>query len=232
MHLKTYLTLVCLSIAYTGYAQQSALKLKAQVPVQFGLGYEGKITRHFSFQASAGLLTKPNSTLIIDALDAFGTDPQVTLMIEDAFNLGFVGEGGLNYNFGKNYIGIFFQVIDLHGGETPAAIVEDFFDTDVSNYPQRRNRANTTEKYLKIKSTLLQGGILYGRRFPLKDKHWEIDAEFGVSANLASETKITSDVYDLTALSKVADAEIGGYYKDYAFIPSLSVALVYKFITR
>lgn len=229
MTLKTNLILVFIFVALISYSQENALKFKVQVPVQFGLGYEGKISKHFSFQASAGLLTKPNSTLIIDALDAFGTDPQVTLMIEDAFNLGFVGEGGLNYNFGRNYIGVFFQVINLHGGETPTAIVEDFFDTDVSDYPQRRNRSTTNEKYLKIKSTLVQGGLLYGRRFPLKDKHWEIDAEFGISANLGSETKITSEEYDLTALSKVADAEIGGYYKDYAFVPSLSVALVYKF---
>jgi len=223
-----YLFIVC------GLAngQQNSLKLKAQVPVQFGLGYEGKISKRFSFQTSAGILTQPNSTVIIEVLDALGTDPQIVLMIEDAFKFGFVGEGSLNYNFGRNYVGTFFQLIALHGGDTPASLVEDYFNTDINNYPTRKGRTTTSEVYLHLTSTLYQGGLLYGRRFSLKNKRLEIDAEFGISANLGSQSKLTSDTRDLTALSTAADTELAGYYSEYAFVPSLTVCLVYKLNTR
>jgi hypothetical protein len=229
MSLKINFTVASLFVTcILGYAQQSALKLKIQVPVQFGLGYEGKISKHFSFQASAGALTPPNSTLIINTLDALGTDPQVVLMIKDAFQFGFVGESGVNYNFKKNYVGIFFQLIDLHGGDTPTSLVEGYFNTSITGYPAKKGRTAANEKFLHLKSTLYQGGILYGRRFPFKNEHWEIDAEAGISANLSSQSKLTSDERDLSALSKLADAELAGYYKDYAFVPSLAVFLVYK----
>jgi hypothetical protein len=228
MSIKGSLISMCLLSFVSLQAQHSSLKLKIQVPVQFGIGYEGRLSKRFSFQASAGLLTQPNSTLIINTLDALGTDPQVVMMIKDAFQFGFVGEGGLNYNFGKNYVGAFFQMIALHGGDAPTAIVEDYFNTDVSNYPARKGRSASSEKYLHLKSTLYQAGLLYGRRFPLKNKRLEIDAEFGISANLGSQSKLSSDTRDLSALSKVANTELAGYYSDYAFVPSLTVCLVYK----
>jgi hypothetical protein len=229
MSVKVSLTFLSLFVfCLSSSAQESAVKLKIQVPVQFGLGYEGKISDHFSFQASGGLLTQPNSDLIINALDAFGIDPEVTLLIKNALKFGLVGETGFNYNFKKNYVGVFFQVISLNGKDTPTSIVEDYFNTDVDNYPARKGRTVTSEKYLDLKSTLYQGGILYGRRFPFQNKHWEIDAEFGISANLGSQSKITSDSRDLSALSKLVDTELAGYYKDYAFVPSLTVCLVYK----
>jgi len=212
----------------TARAQQSSLKVMAEVPVQFGLGYEGKISKHFSVALSAGILTPPNSTLILNVLEKLGTDEQIILMIDDAFKLGIVGEAGINYNFRHNYVGAFFQVIALHGGDAPTALVEDYFNTSINNYPVKKGRSPASEKYLHLTSALYQAGVLYGHRFPLKNKRFEIDTELGFSANVGSTSKLTSDVRTLSALSAEVDKELAGYYSEYAFVPSLTVALVYK----
>lgn len=213
---------------YVASAQQRALKVIAEVPVQFGLGYEGKITNRLSFSLSAGIISQPNSTLIVNMLEELGTDQEIVLMIDDAFKFGILTELGVHYNFKRNYIGSFIQVIDLHAGNAPTSIVENYFGTSISNYPTTRIRASSEEKYLTLTSTLYQGGILYGRRFPLKNKRLEIDTEIGLSANIGSKSKLTSDERNLSALSETVNTELAGYYSTYAFIPSLTLSLAYK----
>ena len=52
---KCWLTLI-ISVAFLpGRAQQSSLKVMAEVPVQFGLGYEARLSSHFSVAFSAGV---------------------------------------------------------------------------------------------------------------------------------------------------------------------------------
>ncbi len=215
-------------ISLCAIAQEHSVRLSAEVPVQFAVGYQNKFSKHFSVDVSAGVLTEPNSTIILDVLKAFGTDEQIVLMIGDAFKFGLVGEIGVNYHFKNNYIGIYFQVIDLQAANTPTALIEDYFGTTVSGYPTKRGRQPSNPKFLTLKSTLFQGGVLYGRIFPL-NKHYSIIAEFGCSANLYSISKLSTDTRDLSSLSKAVDAELARYYKEYAFVPSITLGLSYRF---
>lgn len=225
--LRIFCLLIVLPLG--SFAQQNILKIQAEVPLQFGIGYEGRLTNRFSFVLQTGVLTQPNSTLIVNTLEALGTDEQIVLMIDNAFDFGIVGEAGINCNFGKNYFGTFVQVIGLKAGDTPTELVEAYFEEDISTYPARRRNIQTEEMTLSLKSTLYQAGLLYGRRFPLANKHFEIDAEFGVSANIGSQSKLSSNDRDLQALSAEVDDELQYYYSHYAFVPSLTVALAYKF---
>lgn len=225
----TLLTIIGFVICFKAFAQESSLKLLAEVPLQFGIGYEGKISNRFSVALSAGLLTQPNSTLIVDVLDAFGTDDAITVMITDAFKFGVVGKTGMNYNFKRSYVGSFFEIIALQAGDTPRTLIENYFGTSVNSYPARNGRGQSNEVYLRLSSTLYQGGVLYGRRFPLKNKQFEIDTEIAVSFNLGSKSKLTSEYRDLATLSKEVDTELSGYYSSYGVVPSLTVAFVYKF---
>lgn len=208
-------------------AQQHAISISAEVPVQFAAGYHYRFAKHFSVNLSAGVLTKPNSDIIIDVLEAFGTDEQIVLMINNAFRFGLVGEVGGYYHFGKNYTGLFFQVVDLQAADTPTSIVEDYFGTSINNYPSKRGKQPSNPVYLTLKSTLYQGGLLYGRNFPLKGRY-SMFAELGISANLFSKSKLSTDSRDLSQLSRAADEELGGYYKDYAFVPSLTIGVLYR----
>lgn len=74
----------------------------------------------------------------------------------------------------------------------------------------------------------MQIGILYGRRFPLKDKHFEMDAEFGASKNIWSNNRLTSDNRDLSDMDGEVDRKLDYYYSRYGYIPTLTVAFVYK----
>jgi hypothetical protein len=228
MTAKILLTLL-LAIPLMVSGQQSSIKILAEVPVQFGLGYEGQISKRFSVSMQAGVLTEPNSTLIVNVLESLGTDNEIVLMIDNAFKLGFVGELGLNYNFKRNYIGAFAQVINLQGGDAPSDIIETYFNEDLSTYPVKVGQRQTNEALLRIQSTLLQAGVLYGRRFPLKNKHFEIATEIALSANIGSSSSLSSETSSLEALSVEVDNELKYYYSHYAFIPTITLGLVYKF---
>ncbi|MEQ9440046.1 MAG: hypothetical protein RIG62_13405 [Cyclobacteriaceae bacterium] len=215
----------------TGLAQPELyplhrLKVAAEVPVQFSLDYELSFTRRLSTQLQLGLLSEPNTNLILSTLEALGTDELVILMIEDAFQSGWVMEGGVHYNFGRNYTGLFIQQLRLNGKDTPQDLVETVMDTEISDEPGRSRRGNASEATLTLKSNLWQAGLLYGRRFPFKDGHSEINLEVGFSKNIGSSSSLYAEGRNLNALSKSVDIYLDNIYHDYAYIPSFTVAFV------
>lgn len=203
------------------------MKVFTEAPIQYGIGFETPVTRRLSVSLQAGVLTQPYSSVILNLLESFGTDPNITLMINDAFTFGLVAEGGVNYHYKKNYVGLFCQGIVLKAGDTPTSLVENYFGEDVSTYP-RRGRLSTAPVSLQLKSTLYQGGFLYGRRFPLRDSRFGIFSELAISANLSSRSSLSVDSYDLSALSAVVEDELAYYYANYCFIPTLTVGFTWK----
>jgi hypothetical protein len=222
---------ICLLVGsfHAAVAQRSSVKAIAEFPLHFGIGYEGHIGKRFSVGGSMGVLTSPNSDLIITYLRFIGTEEELVLMIEDAFQLGIVGELNVNYNFQRNYIGMFFQAIGAQAGDVDPQLVQDYFDVDLQDYPLKPGGTSGPERNMTIRTRLYQLGLLYGRRFPLKDKRFEIDAEVGMSANVGSASKVYSDNRDFSELNERINIELKTFYKEYAFIPSLGVMFVYKF---
>ena len=210
-------------------AQRSSLKVIAEIPLHFGIGYEGRIAGGFSAGGSLGILTSPNSDLIITYLRVIGTEEELVLIIDDAFQLGWVGEVNVNYNFKRNYVGIFSQAIGAQAGDVESELIEDYFDVELDDYPLKPGGSNISEKNLTVRTRLYQLGLLYGRRFPLKDKRFEIDAEVGLSLNIGSTSKVYSDNRDFSALNERINVTLQGFYQDYAYIPSAAVMFVYKF---
>jgi len=223
----TVLAFLLVGFSNVALAQKSSLKLIAEVPLHFGIGYEGMVSKRFSAGGSIGVLTSPNSDLIIKYLEFIGTDERLVHLIDDAFQLGVVGELNFNYNFKRNYVGVFGQVLGAQAGDASVSIMEDYFKVNVNNYP-RINGSSGTERYLTIRTRLYQAGILLGHRFPLKGR-FEIDTELGLSGNVGSKSKIYSVNRDYSELSERFDNSLDDFYKQYAFIPSFAVMLVYKF---
>jgi hypothetical protein len=210
------------------FAQKSSLKLIAELPIHFGIGYEGQISKRFSVGSSVGLFTSPNSDIIIGYLRFLGTDENLLLIIEDAFQLGIVGEVNINYNIKRSYIGAFTQVMGVQASDASAALVEDYFDIDMNDYPLFNAGVSSTDKHLSFRTRLYQVGMLFGHRFPLKGDRFEIDVEMGLSANVYSKSKIYSEERDLSKFNDRFNEELVDYYRKYAFIPSIGVMLVYK----
>ena len=221
-------TLLLISLSYAAVAQRSSIKVIAEVPLHFGIGYEGQVSKHFSVGGSLGAMTSPNSDLILSYMRFIGTDELLVLILEDAFQLGIVGEVNFNYNFGRNYFGAFGQAIGVKAGDASWDVVEDYFNTTQNSYPFKPGKAGTSDKYVTVKTRLYQAGVLYGHRFPIEGSRFEIDVEMGLSANVGSTSNITSASHDLSALNTRFNETLDKFYKDYAFIPSLGVLFVYK----
>lgn len=213
---------------FASYAQHR-VKILAEVPVHFGLGYEVNVSKKISLSAQAGVLTEPNSTLVINVLEKFGTSPEIITLIKDSFKFGLVGEAGAHYNFGKNYVGAYSQFINLRGNGTAPDVVEEYFDENFSLFPIRPG-SDPSERQVSIRSSLIQAGILYGRRFPLNNEHFEIDTEFGISKNIWSKSRLYSNNRDLSEMDDEVDERLKYYYTKYGYIPSVTVAFVYKFL--
>lgn len=204
------------------------IKLFAETPVQLGVGFEASLTNRFSLSLQTGLLRDPNSMLMMKSFETFGMDKEIVVMIENSFKKGVVLEAGLNYNFRKNYVGVFYQQINLRGGSSPASVYQSRFDTDINALPVKPNSTSQIETSLTIQSNLSQLGFLYGRRFVLKNPRFEIDVEAGFSKNVGSVTKITSENREVGTLDYEVNQELDDWYAQYAYIPSLTFALVYN----
>jgi hypothetical protein len=165
---------------------------------------------------------------MLKSFEAFGADDETIRMIENAYKSGVVLEAGLNYNFRKSYVGLFYQQINLRGGSSPASGYEEQFNTDINTLPVKPNRPELVETELTIQSNLSQLGMLYGRRFMLKNPKYEIDVEAGFSKNVGSVTKITSENRETNTFSDEVNNEFDDWYSRYAYIPSLTVAFVYN----
>jgi hypothetical protein len=225
---KFLLLLLAVSFPFILPAQKHSIKTLAEVPIQFGVGYEGFVSKRFSISAQAGVLSEPNSTLIIHILEKLGTTPEIIDIIEESFKFGLVGELGVNYNFGKNYVGTFGQFINLRGRGTAPDPIEEYFDENFSLFPLKPG-SDPDDRQVSVRSSLIQVGILYGRRFPLKNKQFEIDAEFGISKNVWSKNRLYSENRDLSGMDEEVDEKLDYYYSRYGYIPSITVAFVYKF---
>jgi hypothetical protein len=204
------------------------IKFLFEAPVQVGVGLEASLTNRFSLSIQTGLLREPNSALMMKSFEAFGADKEIILMIEDAYKSGVILEAGLNYNFKKSYVGLFYQQINLKSGNSPAYIYETQFDTDVNTLSVKPGRPVLVETNLIIQSNLSQLGFLYGRRFMLKNPKYEIDVEVGISKNIGSVTKVTSKNREVDTLSKEVNMELDDWYSGHAYIPSVSFAFVYN----
>jgi len=191
----------------------------AEVPVQFGVSYNVQLGRRISAGLQTGFLSAPNSSLILYTLEQLGTERSIILMIEDAFHSGFVLEGGINYHFGKNYGGVFIQNIDLEGKNTPRGLIESAMGVEIPENPRFPGR----DRLLTLESRLLQAGLLFGRRVPIKNSRSEFRFELAASMNVDSRSSISSPNRDFAILNERVNSYLSEIYRDYAIIPSLSI---------
>jgi hypothetical protein len=81
---KFFLLLLTIFFPFVLSAQKHTIKALAEVPVQVGVGYEGFVSKRFSISVQGGVLTEPNSTLIINILEKLGTTPEIIDIIEES----------------------------------------------------------------------------------------------------------------------------------------------------
>lgn len=203
---------------------QISLRVGTDVPIQYAVGADWQFHRHFSVGAKAGVLTAPYSNAILGLLAAFGTDQIYVDLIDEAFQLGTIGELSANGHFGKNYAGLYGQTVMLRAGDAPKALMEAALGVTIPN-PGIGPNAPALE--LALTSRLYQIGARYGRRFPISEQ-FELRAEIGVSKNIGSVSKIYTNSRSTDNLNALIDSEFKPIYSSYAYLPALSIYAIWN----
>jgi hypothetical protein len=226
---KTLAILFFLTVSFDSLSQKVALYAGTQIPVKYDIGFEYKISRKISTNFNLGILTTPYDEAILGILEELGVSQPYIKMIGNTFKVGVVGDLGVRYHYKKNYFGIYGQNIYLFAQTTPTDQLERNLNIKISKFIAFGNRPNPQ---LSLKSDLWQMGVLYGRRFELKNPKYEFRTEIAVSANITSKSKLYLDNVENAKLSELIDKELKPTYKDYAYLPSLNVYFVYKFLPK
>jgi len=206
-----------------GLAQKHSIEIGTQVPLNYFVGYQYEIAPHVSAGAHIGLLTEPYSSVMLSVIEAFGTDPQMTTIMEGAFKVGVVQGINAQWNWKKSHIGPYYDAYILTAAETPEVIIEQITGQQIPDRPRQQ------PKDLKLAETMHQLGLKYGRVFELNGP-WAIQTEAGCSFNIGAKSKLTSaSGRELQRVGQLVDEELKSYLKSYAYLPFVSVALTYRF---
>ena len=227
-NMKFFVTLILMGSSLSLFAQHK-IKLGSQIPIQYALQYDYQIHKKWSLNGQVGVLTKPYDEVILEVMRSFGVDQEIVNVLSNAFQLGIVTQGGVNYHFGKNYVGALGSWIHLKAADTPVSAVEAAFNVSVASYPTRPRQSNLNPVSLTLASDLYNVGILYDRRFTFANPKIELHTEFSFAKTIASSSYVESPQRALESLSTMVDAELKTTYLDYGFLPSINVFFVYKF---
>ncbi|MCD6180584.1 MAG: hypothetical protein J7K39_11840 [Bacteroidales bacterium] len=208
------------------YAQQQ-LRIGTDIPLLYGIAYKYSPEKGIGGGLKAGILTEPHSSIILAAMEALGTESAIVDIIRDGFKMGMVLDGSASWHWNKNYAGANLVYINLSAGKAPLDVIDGNYDLDLEYSPILTSLLGQETMQINLNSCLMQVGIHYGRRIPLKDK-LELQLEFGVTKNIGSTNNFSSDFpYPLTVYNAI-DEDLQEAYRKYAIIPTLGVYLVYN----
>lgn len=209
------------------FAQQQ-LKIGTDIPLQYGIAYKYSPEKGIGGGLKVGILTEPHSSIILAIMEALGTKKAIVDIIREGFKMGIVIDGSGSWHWRKNYVGANLVYINLSSGETPLDVIDGNYDLSLLSYADPFSSIFGQESMqINLNSCLMQAGVHYGRRIPLKDK-LELQLEFGVTKNIGSTNNFSSDYpYPLTIYNAI-DEDLQEAYRKYAIIPTLGIYLVYN----
>jgi len=208
-----------------------SLFIGTQIPLQYTVGYNYRFSQPLSARIQVGLLTKPYDRFILNFMEAFGLDKELSRVIEKSFRGGTFLGAGLNYHFGKSYAGLYGHYLRLRsGGVTPADALGIYFNRDFSGFDPQ----GLPNFEFSMQSNLFQLGALYGRQFQLPHPRWRIDAELSVAKVIASSSTFASNRPSVdrtglaTSLYQILNREVGKAYRQHGWLPTINLYLVYQ----
>lgn len=220
------IVLLVFFFANTASAQESSIQLGTQIPLMYSVGYEFDLSNKISFNTQIGILTKPFDVTILEILKYTGTEEPIVNTIGEAFKFGFIFQPTIKINIKRNYIGAYYSYYSLVAEETPAYLIESYYDI----YLPRRTKNIANE--FKINSRLHNVGLLIGRRFKFKNPGFELKLELAFAKTFKSKSKLSSEFGDVSMASSLIDNELDYYYVNYGYFPSFNVFIVKKITKR
>lgn len=232
LHLKAFmkaLFVVSFFSLFIPLQAQHSIKIGTQIPIQYAVQYDYQFHSKWSANLQGGVLTKPYDQAILSVLKSLGVEQDILNVLKSAFNFGVITQGGVNYHFNKNYVGITGSWMHLQAADAPITAVEAAFGVSVATYPIRPRQSLKTPTQLTLRSDLFNAGILYGRRFAFKNPRIELHTEFGFAKVIASESYVESEQRSVESLSNLVNTELQTDYINYGYLPSINVFFVYRF---
>lgn len=231
-----FITLLAVAgVSLRTHAQDQDIGPSVFIGTQFPLQYTAGINYHFtpaiSARAQVGLLTKPYDWLVLKTMERFGLEESKSRLIERALDHGLLFSVGANYHLGKNHIGIYGQYSQLRGSITLEEALGAYLNTDVSFL----DPLGFSLLELSAKSSLVNLGVLYGRKFVLPNPKFEIVAEAGIARVITSTNTFESNQGLLERLPVVQqlytrlDNDFSNAYRKYGYLPTINLYLNYRF---
>jgi hypothetical protein len=235
MKRRTFSIFFFIIISFSAFSQsnQFYFKVGTQVPLQHNIGTEFVAWDRLGLQLQYGVLTTPYEGSIRRIITYFEEDPNLTEIINDSFQYGTLLGAGLNYHFGKNYLGAFGQYATLRGASTATAALSAYYGIDFSFLEFLTGPID-----LNLQSNLYNLGILYGRRIVLREPDIQIHLELAISKNVSSRNNFNSNRPALDRNSFVSDLydrvdhELRDTYLAYVIVPTFNVYFVYNLLGR
>ncbi len=226
---KLYLIIILsfITFLFQPVIAQNQLKIGTDIPLQYGIGYKYTSTHGLGGGLKIGVLTEPHNSIILSIIQALGTKEAIVNIIRESFKMGVIIDGSGSWNWNKNYVGANLVLINLSAGEAPLSAIDSQYNFDIFSYWNPLSSIFSQESMqISLNSTLMQLGIHYGRRIPLKEK-LELQLEFGLSKNLGSSNIFSSDFPYPESIFNTMDEDLQRTYQKYAIIPTIGIYLVY-----
>jgi len=207
---------------------QHRFTIGTDIPLQYAIGYKYVPEKGLGAGLKFGVLTEPYSSIIVAVMEAVGTKKTIVDITREGFKLGLVLDGSASWNWGKNYAGANVIYVNLQAGEAPMDVVSTNYGGNYTLFWEPIFLTNSSETtQIDLRSNLLQLGAHYGRRVLLKE-NLELHLEIGLSANVGSSNRFSSDFPYPQSLYDSMDEDLQNSYRKYAIVPTLGAHFVYK----
>lgn len=203
-------------------AQKSNVIMGTKVPLNYTLGFGQQVYSGLSLNIHAGILTKPYDQAIVEIMKTLGADKALANTIGEAFTIGYNIQPSVKYSLGKYYIGLSYAYYSLWANDVSRESIEDYYGVSL---PFRPLRTNTFDMNSRLHNT----GVYFGRSFNLDSPEWSLDLELGIHKTFSSANKLHADYGELTTVNNLIDNELDEVYKQYGYLASLNVFIVYSF---
>jgi hypothetical protein len=217
---KSFIILYFLIFSNVVFSQTSNAFLGIDLPLYYTIGYEQKISNHFSVNAKLGFLTKPFDVTTLDVLKAFGTDELVVNTIGEVFSVGINLQPSVKWHFHKSYIGVSYSYLSLNALNCTLEEIEKLYGVEIPDTGR-----NTK---LSLHSNLQNAGLLYGRKFSFKNPSYGLNLELSILKTFYSSSRLeTNHDNSLDVLNTLIDFKLNEYYINYGYIPGINIVFVY-----
>ena len=223
---KTILIVVFILSAEKVTASRIELQAGFRIPVTHSLGVEYKITNWLSTSFHTNILTSPYKETILNILKAFDTDEILVNTIGEAFSYGMELQPQVKFWYRKIYLSVYYSYFKLVANDSPADVIETFYQFDIPDLLVHSDRM------IRVEAKLNNLGLAFGRTFTTKIKNLRIRAEISSSKCYSSLTRLYGKDGLFPLLSEDVDNKLNPYLVKYGYIPSVNIYLTYSFNSR